>query len=86
MKAGVERYAIDLFLSLKPVCLKYDFWVSQVYCPKRGILKLVIEDDSESNGNETKEAKSLSSCIFDVVVDLKDCVLLPGSEVVFVFL
>jgi hypothetical protein len=54
----------------------------QVYCPKRGILKLLIEDDAKSQGKATEADKeSLRGCVFDIIVDLKECALLPGSEV-----
>jgi hypothetical protein len=54
----------------------------QVYCPKRGTLKLLIEDDAKSQGKATAADKeSLQGCAFDIVVDLKECALLPGSEV-----
>ena len=57
-------------------------WLGQVYCPKSGFLKLLIEDNPKSKGHATDEDKdSLSSCIFDIDVDLKECSLLPGSEV-----
>ncbi len=43
---------------------------------------MLIEDDPKSNSKATDEDKEcLGSSIFDIDVDLKECVLMPGTEV-----
>jgi hypothetical protein len=58
--------------------------LSQVYCPKKGKFKLLIDFSAKTDGlrlASEEETQMLSSTVIDIEIDFKECTLFPGSEV-----
>jgi hypothetical protein len=60
----------------------------QVYCPKNGILKFLLDDGEMTNwlrlASEEEPHKKSSAIDIQVDIELKECTLFPGSEVMII--